>query len=294
MNVPGSCAPTLDRVEPGDEDLSLLYLKLAPRTLPGLYPAAPCGSPMPVGFPALSTDALEALRLWIRAGAPETGTVEGTAALLDSCLPPPTPQKIPPLDPPAFGTGVQLYQPPWPLPAYDEDEVCFATYYDFTLTPGLVPASAQVPCPPFMGGSGRTCFRYHASELAQDPQSHHGIIHAYVGSYAVSDPSWGSWTCHGGPSNGTPCNPTGIGTPAPGGADCGPRAACASTVRSTVACIGFGPPDCAAAPETKERLRGQTEEAERRGIFGAPTFAVGDELFWGNDRLEDALLATLT
>ncbi len=26
-----------------------------------------------------------------------------------------------------------------------------------------------------------------------------------------------------------------------------------------------------------------------RGIFGAPTFVVGDELFWGNDRLEDAI-----
>ena len=41
--------------------------------------------------------------------------------------------------------------------------------------------------------------------------------------------------------------------------------------------------------DAKSRLRTQTEEAARRGIFGAPTFAVGDELFWGNDRLEDAL-----
>jgi 2-hydroxychromene-2-carboxylate isomerase len=29
--------------------------------------------------------------------------------------------------------------------------------------------------------------------------------------------------------------------------------------------------------------------AQARGIFGAPTFFVGDEMFWGNDRLEDAL-----
>jgi 2-hydroxychromene-2-carboxylate isomerase len=37
-------------------------------------------------------------------------------------------------------------------------------------------------------------------------------------------------------------------------------------------------------------LRNQTEEAERRGIFGAPTFITADsELFWGNDRLERAL-----
>ncbi|MER2541377.1 MAG: DsbA family protein, partial [Azonexus sp.] len=27
-----------------------------------------------------------------------------------------------------------------------------------------------------------------------------------------------------------------------------------------------------------------------RGIFGAPMFFVGDEMFWGNDRLEDALV----
>tara|TARA_R110000824_G_scaffold118960_11_gene271817 strand:- start:26477 stop:27070 length:594 start_codon:yes stop_codon:yes gene_type:complete len=39
----------------------------------------------------------------------------------------------------------------------------------------------------------------------------------------------------------------------------------------------------------KERLKVQTQEAITRGIFGAPSFLVGDELFWGNDRLEDAL-----
>lgn len=46
----------------------------------------------------------------------------------------------------------------------------------------------------------------------------------------------------------------------------------------------------AQAEPTKARLRGQTEEARRRGIFGAPTFFVGPEMFWGNDRLDDALL----
>ena len=39
-------------------------------------------------------------------------------------------------------------------------------------------------------------------------------------------------------------------------------------------------------PETKEQLRHNTDEAVRRGVFGAPTFFVGDEMFWGNDRLE--------
>jgi 2-hydroxychromene-2-carboxylate isomerase len=41
---------------------------------------------------------------------------------------------------------------------------------------------------------------------------------------------------------------------------------------------------------TKKRLREQTEEARSRGIFGSPTFFVGTEMFWGNDRLDDALL----
>jgi 2-hydroxychromene-2-carboxylate isomerase len=41
--------------------------------------------------------------------------------------------------------------------------------------------------------------------------------------------------------------------------------------------------------EAKGRLRARTEEAQRRGIFGAPSFIVAGELFWGNDRLEDAL-----
>jgi len=40
----------------------------------------------------------------------------------------------------------------------------------------------------------------------------------------------------------------------------------------------------------KDRLRAQTEEAQRHGLFGAPSFVTADgELFWGNDRLEAAL-----
>jgi 2-hydroxychromene-2-carboxylate isomerase len=40
----------------------------------------------------------------------------------------------------------------------------------------------------------------------------------------------------------------------------------------------------------KTRLRDQTEQARAKGIFGAPTFFVGTKMFWGNDRLDDALL----
>ncbi|MET0154161.1 MAG: 2-hydroxychromene-2-carboxylate isomerase [Candidatus Binatia bacterium] len=37
---------------------------------------------------------------------------------------------------------------------------------------------------------------------------------------------------------------------------------------------------------TKNELRRNTDEAVRRGVFGAPTFFVGEDMFWGNDRLD--------
>ena len=45
----------------------------------------------------------------------------------------------------------------------------------------------------------------------------------------------------------------------------------------------------AQSDDIKGRLRANTEEAQRLGIFGAPSFIAGGELFWGNDRLEQAL-----
>ncbi len=45
----------------------------------------------------------------------------------------------------------------------------------------------------------------------------------------------------------------------------------------------------AQTPESKQLLAAQTDEAVRLGVFGAPAMVVGGELFWGNDRLEDAL-----
>jgi 2-hydroxychromene-2-carboxylate isomerase len=41
----------------------------------------------------------------------------------------------------------------------------------------------------------------------------------------------------------------------------------------------------AVVPEAKDALKAATSEAVERGVFGAPTFFVGDEMFWGNDRL---------
>jgi 2-hydroxychromene-2-carboxylate isomerase len=48
--------------------------------------------------------------------------------------------------------------------------------------------------------------------------------------------------------------------------------------------------DRAQADDIKARLRAQTQEAGKRGIFGAPAFTTASgEMFWGNDRLEQAL-----
>jgi 2-hydroxychromene-2-carboxylate isomerase len=41
-----------------------------------------------------------------------------------------------------------------------------------------------------------------------------------------------------------------------------------------------------AEQETKDGLRRNTDEALERGVFGAPTFFVGNQMFWGNDRLD--------
>ena len=45
----------------------------------------------------------------------------------------------------------------------------------------------------------------------------------------------------------------------------------------------------AASDEIGARYAKATDEARKLGIFGAPTFAVGKELFWGDDRLDDSI-----
>lgn len=44
----------------------------------------------------------------------------------------------------------------------------------------------------------------------------------------------------------------------------------------------------------KAALRARTADAQARGIFGAPMFFFGDEMFWGNDRLDDAIAYATT
>ena len=42
---------------------------------------------------------------------------------------------------------------------------------------------------------------------------------------------------------------------------------------------------------TKDRLKDVTTQAVDRGVFGAPTFFVGDQMFWGQDRIEQVKAA---
>jgi 2-hydroxychromene-2-carboxylate isomerase len=44
--------------------------------------------------------------------------------------------------------------------------------------------------------------------------------------------------------------------------------------------------------DAKTALRAQVDEAVSAGIFGAPTYRIGEEIFWGGDRLADALAWT--
>ncbi len=65
-----------------------------------------------------------------------------------------------------------------------------------------------------------------------------------------------------------------------------------AVIADLLAEIGAEPAEAlarAGSPETKERLRQETEAALAAGLFGAPSFRAGGDLFWGNDRLEAAL-----
>ena len=47
------------------------------------------------------------------------------------------------------------------------------------------------------------------------------------------------------------------------------------------------------AQTTKDQLKSVTVRAVERGVFGAPTFFVGDDMFWGQDRIEQVKAALL-
>jgi 2-hydroxychromene-2-carboxylate isomerase len=65
----------------------------------------------------------------------------------------------------------------------------------------------------------------------------------------------------------------------------------AAHVLDAAEAVGLDRRDVQAAvqdPDIKQALRGATDAAYELGVFGVPTVAIDDELFWGDDRLEDA------
>ena len=239
-------AEPLQRVYPGEQKNSFLYLKLEAATNGSALPAGG-GQAMPIGFTPLSTNQLEAMRLWIRNGAPETADVDGVATLLGcDTATAPSANKIKPPEPPPIGEGVRFVSGPWEVEPNSENEVCFATYYDLEKTPEYLPEWARTECAGgvFSDYDG-TCMASNSRTLTQDPQSHHSIIDVYVGKTSPLDPSWGNWQCLNGPNKGMTCDPTRIGDPvAAGGADCGGELyVCGTEATKSLACTGWGPGD---------------------------------------------------
>jgi hypothetical protein len=223
VDVDATTVQRMKRVLAGQSEPSLLYVNLAAKTLGGRWRAPLRAMPLdPVG--AVEANELNALRLWIEKGAPRDGVIEGTAELLDACLPPPEPVTIKPLPPPPPGKGVQIKMPPYTLNAHSEREVCFATYYDVT---EQVPEHLRQP-----DGT----FRYKFHQTRQQPLSHHMVPILYVGGTPVTSPSWGPWSCRGGDREGQGCDPLDTSS-------CGEEGICTSRMTNSVGCIGYGPGD---------------------------------------------------
>ena len=233
----------LPLVFPADEERSVLYLKLAAKTLDTeLSDFGISGGPMPATADALTEDELAVVRAWIRGGAPRVGVVKdapdvlGCGSELEA-----TPNKIPPLEPPPADKGIQFYSGGWKLPAESENEVCFVTYYDYS---DRVPAEVRLPCPDAYGGPTRECFGYSNFLLAQDPQSHHSIVETYIPPSDKPeewDPGyegWKNWQCLDGANDGMPCDPTIEGV-------CGERSTCATAPLTALGCTAYqnAPPD---------------------------------------------------
>jgi hypothetical protein len=266
-----SLGSDLLRIQPGEPGESFLYLKLLAATEPGSVTIA--GSPMPSGLPPLSADHLQVVRLWIEKGAPETGSIgddingqsDSIEELLGACLPPATAITIEPLPPPLPDEGIQLQMPSFVLPAGKEREICVATYYDFS---DRVPERFQ--------DRERGVFFVNGSRLRQDPQSHHFVIdHAGIGAELVNHPSFGEWACLGGERDGQACDPLDQGF-------CS-GAVCGSTVRDTVTCAGFGPPESQPLTGIGGIVNAQTAQQlvpPRDGIF--TVYPIRGLLYWNS------------
>ena len=239
LSPENSYANLVDVVSAGSEDLrvaprkpsdSFLYQKLAAKTQPGSYDIA--GSPMPSGGQPVSSGQLEAMRLWIEAGAPESGSVGDTLGrgedeierLLGVCLPEPDAVNVIPLDPPATDEGVQFRMPAHKVPAEEERELCFAVYEDF-----------RDDIPNKYMDAAREVFYVQGSEVREDPFTHHNVLlYSAVPLDLIHDESFGTWSCAGGDISGQVCEPTDRNS-------CGDNGRCRSELKDSIACRGYGP-----------------------------------------------------
>jgi hypothetical protein len=232
------------RVKPGAPNESFLYLKLKAATDPGSVAIA--GSPMPVASEPLTTDELAAVRLWIEAGAPESGgdaqhaaTLEQVIELLAPCggggadagvAQPPADPYVVTLAPPEKEQGVQLTMPPIEMKSASEWEGCFASYYDLGT---VVPKRFQSP-------DGQD-FYVKATQIQQSLGSHHLVImHSGLDASVVDDRSFGPWSCKGGTKAGTACDPL-VSNVCDDGV-------CGTDAKRVPACFGFGPLGATANP----------------------------------------------
>lgn len=217
-------------VDPRNPSTSYLYHKLSAKTFPDSY--AIDGSPMPSSGSAISAGQLEAIRLWIEAGAPDEGSVGDTLGrgedeierLLGVCLPEAEAVNTTPLPPPEPERGIQFKMPPHEVPAEKEREICFAVYEDFR---DQIPAQYLT--------EDRNHFYVKSGDAREDAFTHHNLIyHAPVSVEQIHDPSFGEWTCAGGDNEGQSCEPTDRQS-------CGEQGQCRSEIRDSVACRGYGP-----------------------------------------------------
>lgn len=234
----GAQSSDLPLVSPADEELSVLYLKVAAKTRGlSLSEFGVGGSEMPSSDDQLTEDEVQLIEAWIRGGAPRMGaladTPEGIACA--DTLGDVTPNKIPPPEPPPADKGIQFISGGWELPAQSEDEVCYVTYYNYV---DRIPAEVTLPCPDSYGGPERLCFAYEVIDHIQDPQSHHSIIENYIpppGSEEQWDPKneeWKDWQCVGGDRAGQPCDPTVEG-------ECGAQNTCATAPLTALGCTAY-------------------------------------------------------
>jgi hypothetical protein len=240
VNAPSEGSSLL-RVDPSRVADSYFFAKLAARTDDALVTTPITGEPMPLSGEPISRDELEAIRLWIESGAPETGSIgdefggNRVGSLLGACLPDPTPVVIEPLAPPPPDVGIQMAMPAYPIPAGSESEVCFAEYIDFR---DRIPTRFLTPDGNFFYANG--------SESRSDPNTHHlTLAHSGFGAEMVGAPEFGTWTCTEGPRDGQECDP--LSLDACGGGHC------RSQIANNVACLGFGPPggNNGASPESR-------------------------------------------